>query len=197
MEVATEKEREETPNLNQAKATKGKSCKGCLYYSSNLKSKSRNPRCVGLTRALQVHGYAVGETEMEASKEGRNLTDFKYGCLGYSVYLDGKDSSSNLKDRQAELPLCAGLELLVDKRVSTVDNVPNHLPAAVHNKEGDRVPPPRTQIPAHIRGSNFMNRFVRNSGLVAAGVAKNLSKVGNALKQSLTDNLDPYGRRSK
>lgn len=31
---------------------KGKSCKGCLYYSSTLKSNSRNPLCVGLTRSL-------------------------------------------------------------------------------------------------------------------------------------------------
>ncbi|KAJ0907908.1 hypothetical protein HanRHA438_Chr07g0304481 [Helianthus annuus] len=31
---------------------KGKSCKGCLYYSSTLKSNSRNPVCVGITRSL-------------------------------------------------------------------------------------------------------------------------------------------------
>lgn len=32
---------------------KGKSCKGCLYYSSIRKSKSRNPLCLGITGALQ------------------------------------------------------------------------------------------------------------------------------------------------
>ncbi|CAA3016355.1 Hypothetical predicted protein [Olea europaea subsp. europaea] len=30
----------------------GKSCKGCLYYSSHLKADSRNPLCVGLSRSL-------------------------------------------------------------------------------------------------------------------------------------------------
>lgn len=39
--------------LNEKSAfRKGKSCKGCLYYSSTLKSKSRNPVCVGITRSL-------------------------------------------------------------------------------------------------------------------------------------------------
>ena len=32
---------------------KGKSCKGTLYFSSHLKSKGCNPRCVGITRSLQ------------------------------------------------------------------------------------------------------------------------------------------------
>ncbi|KAJ0028348.1 hypothetical protein Pint_36493 [Pistacia integerrima] len=54
--------------------------------------------------------YVVGETKLEASKEGRTLKDFKYGCVGYSVYLDNKDSSTNKMDKEAELPFCVGLE---------------------------------------------------------------------------------------
>ncbi|XVF41061.1 hypothetical protein PTKIN_Ptkin01aG0249800 [Pterospermum kingtungense] len=34
-------------NPNPSQGLKGKSCKGCLYYSSAFKSKSRNPTCVG------------------------------------------------------------------------------------------------------------------------------------------------------
>lgn len=30
----------------------GKSCKGCLYYSSTFKSNSRNPLCIGLSSSL-------------------------------------------------------------------------------------------------------------------------------------------------
>jgi hypothetical protein len=41
------------PNPSQSKGSKGKSCKGCLYYSSLQKSKSKNPTCVGFSRALQ------------------------------------------------------------------------------------------------------------------------------------------------
>ena len=50
---------------------KGKSCKGCLYYSSTFKSNSRNPLCVGISRSLP-HGitpkrfnfYAILSLEM-------------------------------------------------------------------------------------------------------------------------------------
>lgn len=124
-------------NQNQIRGSKGKSCKGCLYYSSALKSKSKNPTCVGIPRTLQqglflslfhficyflwvwtelnlwlVPRYIIGESELEASKEGRTLTDFKYACVGYSVYLDNKDSSAdNRSDKPVELPFCVGLEV--------------------------------------------------------------------------------------
>ncbi|MQL98698.1 hypothetical protein Taro_031414, partial [Colocasia esculenta] len=124
-------------------AKKGKSCKGYLYYSSQLKSQSRKPICVGITRTLQqgrprstvlrplilavslvgvlavdsfravsrfVPGYMVGESELEASKEGRNLSDFKYSCVGYSVFTDNKDDPSENGEKHAELPFCVGVE---------------------------------------------------------------------------------------
>ncbi|KAK6129584.1 hypothetical protein DH2020_036685 [Rehmannia glutinosa] len=104
-----------TPNSNVNKA---KSCKGCLYYSSRFKSDSRNPVCVGLTRSLpNVPRYIVGQSEMEASKEGRSLTDFRYACVGYSLYVDQKEQGSIEQETQTELPVCAGLEVLVDRRV--------------------------------------------------------------------------------
>ncbi|OMO74404.1 hypothetical protein CCACVL1_16768 [Corchorus capsularis] len=101
------------PNSNtQSQGVKGKSCKGCLYYSSALKSKSQNPTCVGIPRTLhQVPSYIIGESELEASKEGRTLLDFKYACVGYSVFLKNKeDSSTNQPPKQVELPFCVGLE---------------------------------------------------------------------------------------
>ena len=55
----------------------------------------------------------MGESELEASKEGRNLTDFRYACAGYSVYLDKKDPSGDQEAKQAELPFCVGLEVLL------------------------------------------------------------------------------------
>ncbi|KAK8965678.1 hypothetical protein KSP40_PGU011175 [Platanthera guangdongensis] len=134
---------------------KGKSCKGCLYYSSILKSNARTPVCVGISRTLpQVPSYIVGESEMEASNAGRNLLDFKYACVGYSVFLDNKDNKNETGDDQAELPFCAGLELLVDRRVSNG----SHAPAHVHNKEdaGAR----RSYKPAQIMGEEFMSRKV-------------------------------------
>lgn len=58
-----------------------------------------------------VPSYIIGESELEASKEGRTLTDFKYACVGYSVYLDNRDSSTRQSDKNAELPFCVGLEV--------------------------------------------------------------------------------------
>ncbi|KAK2665435.1 hypothetical protein Ddye_004009 [Dipteronia dyeriana] len=195
-------------NTSQTKSFKGKSCKGCLYYSSALKSNSRNPVCVGIPRTLQqVPRYVVGETELEASKEGRNLKDFKYGCVGYSVYLDNKDSSTEQLDKQAELPFCVGLEVLLDRRPSTSDHVPSH----VHHKEDGRAlpqpqtaykpaaapAPARTPAPASapFPGDEYLSRFKRNAGLVAAGVAKNVNKVGIYIKETLEDIVYPYRRK--
>lgn len=61
--------------------------------------------------------YIVGETELEATKEGRNLKDFSYACVGYSVFLEKNNQSSDLKDKQAELPFCVGLEVMTPLRL--------------------------------------------------------------------------------
>lgn len=45
---------------NQGKLLKGKSCKGCLYYSSALKSNSHNPICVGIPRTLNEGRSSIG-----------------------------------------------------------------------------------------------------------------------------------------
>ncbi|XP_042519882.1 uncharacterized protein LOC122093595 [Macadamia integrifolia] len=194
MKVTNEDVGDRNQSQNQVKETKGKSCKGCLYYSSILKSKDQNPLCVGVSRTLpQVPGYIVGESETEASKEGSSPTDFKYACVGYSVYLDGKDSPTDLQDKQAELPFCVGIEILVDKRASTT----NHAPAHVRNREDGHVFPPRTHKPTHSTGEEFLGRFTRNASLVASGVAKNVNRVGNYIKDNVDDMLYPFRRRPK
>lgn len=59
-----------------------------------------------------VPDYVVGQSEAEASKEGRTLADFYYGCLGYSVYMTDKDSSTAMKQQaKTQLPVCLGLEV--------------------------------------------------------------------------------------
>ncbi|KAJ7967252.1 Altered inheritance of mitochondria 23, mitochondrial [Quillaja saponaria] len=185
------------PNTNQSKGFKGKSCKGCLYYSSFDKSKSKNPTCVGFSRTLQqVPSYIIGETELEASKEGRSLTDFKYACVGYSVYLENKDSSADPQDKTAKLPFCVGLEVLLDKSPSTapVGQVPSH----AHKSEDNHTIPQKERYrptTVHSSGDEYFNRFKRNAVLVASGVARNLNRVGNYIKESLDDILYPYRKK--
>eukprot|EP00262_Sarcandra_glabra_P005563 TRINITY_DN17269_c0_g1_i1.p1 TRINITY_DN17269_c0_g1~~TRINITY_DN17269_c0_g1_i1.p1 ORF type:complete len:215 (-),score=40.81 TRINITY_DN17269_c0_g1_i1:490-1083(-) len=190
------KEEEGEAQQNPVKGTPLKLCKGCLYYSSILKSNGRNPVCVGIgtTPKQQVPGSLVGKIEMEASKAGRGLSDFKYACVGYSVYLDKKDNPTEQREKQAELPFCFGIELVVDKRAATA----NHVPAHVHNKEeGHVISLPRTYKPPHSIGEEFLSRFTRNASLVASGVARNMQRVGNYIKDNVDDILYPYRRRPK
>lgn len=179
------------PNL---KNYKGKSCKGCLYYSSSFKSNSRNPLCVGISRSLpQVPHNIVGKSEVEAHEKGRDFADFRYGCVGYSVYSDRK-GQKDVQDGNSELPACIGIEVLVDRKVTAADSVPAH----AHNRQDNRrSPQPQTQKPAVSVGDEFLKRFTRNAGLVAAGVAKNVRKVGNHVKASVDDILYPYRRPPK
>lgn len=55
--------------------------------------------------------YIVRQSEVEASEEGRSIADFRYGCVGYSLYVDQKDKASNGQGTRAELPVCVGLEV--------------------------------------------------------------------------------------
>ncbi|AES87732.1 hypothetical protein MtrunA17_Chr4g0014381 [Medicago truncatula] len=178
------------PNPNRPRTVKGKSCKGCAYYSSVLKSKSKNPTCYGLSRTLQeVPPYVVGESELEASKEGRKLANFKYACIGYSIYLDNKDSSPDSQDKTAKLPFCVGLEVVseVNPSTSPVGQVPAH--ARQTNDREHPAAQPRMSKPPITSAEEFLNRFQKNATLVAYGVVKNLNKVGNRIKESLDDIL--------
>ncbi|KAL1362213.1 hypothetical protein AAHE18_03G063900 [Arachis hypogaea] len=187
-----------SPN-STTRGSKARSCKGCAYYSSVHKSKSKNPTCVGFSSTLQqaVPPYVVGETELEASKEGRSLANFKYACLGYSVYLDNKDSSADSQDKTAKLPFCTGLEVVLEERSST--SPAGQVPVNAH-KEGAHRPHPQSQSqpqpqprrynkPPNTTAEEFLNRFRRNAILVAAGVVKNMNKVGNYVKETLDDIL--------
>ncbi|KNA12739.1 hypothetical protein SOVF_123160 [Spinacia oleracea] len=197
MEVKRKREEkeevEEDKTASQNQERRGKSCKGTLYYSSLLKSKGINPRCVGFTRSLQqVPSYIVSESEVEASKEGRSLTDFKYACVGYSIYLNNKNENTPPNGEQnprAELPVCVGVELLVDKRPAD-HTAPAPATAHAQNKEDDRgIPQSRPPKTTHLMGEEFLTRFSRNAGLVASGVARNMRKVGNYVKESVDDIL--------
>lgn len=66
--------------------------------------------CADILVLWSVPNY-VGQSEVEASKDGRTLIDFYYGCAGYSVYVN-KDLSTDKHVAKTELPVCVGLEVL-------------------------------------------------------------------------------------
>ncbi|KFK34355.1 hypothetical protein AALP_AA5G134300 [Arabis alpina] len=196
-----EEEKSEEKQQGRGSLEKGRSCKGYLYYSSTLKSKSKNPRCLGIPRTLrQVPDYVVGQSEAEASKEGRTLTDFYYGCLGYSVYMTDKDSSAMKQHTKTQLPVCVGLEILADRRATSGNT--SSVPARVQNRNDPReLPQHQNHRPAPASATNtengFFTRFTRNANLVASGVMKNMKRVGNYMKETVDDALDPYRKRPK
>ncbi|XP_047968662.1 uncharacterized protein LOC125212509 [Salvia hispanica] len=177
------------PNTDDGSgANKGRSCKGCLYYSSQFKSDSRNPLCLGLSRSLpNAPRYIVGTSEMEASKDGMILRDFKYGCVGYSIYADQKNRASDPQQSEPELPVCMGIEVLVDRKIKE------------SLADGNKSPVPQHRLPqpANVSRDEFLSRFTRNANLIANGVAKNIRRVGNQIKQSIDDIMYPYRKRPK
>eukprot|EP01018_Ginkgo_biloba_P021303 Gb_13019 [translate_table: standard] len=87
------------------------SCGHVKYHEGTRKSE------VGV-----VPNYVVGESEMEASKEGRSLSDFKYACLGYSAYMENKNSPTDEQEGQAELPFCVGVEERIEFGTRRTEN---------------------------------------------------------------------------
>ncbi|XP_061368393.1 uncharacterized protein LOC133311368 [Gastrolobium bilobum] len=190
--------RNPNPNPRQRSVSKAKSCKGSLYYSSVRKSKSKNPTCVGISGAIQQFpSNTVGEAELEASKRGTTIENFKYVCLGYSIYLDSKNSPADSQNKTPKLPFCVGLEMLMNKGPSTspVSDVP--APSQKIEEHELAMPQPRSYKAPHFTGEEYLNRFKRNAILVASGVARNLNRVGNYVKETLDDVLNPYRRGPK
>ncbi|GJV94457.1 hypothetical protein Tco_1546034 [Tanacetum coccineum] len=174
---------------------------------------SRPSAIVMVIHSRGIFCKALVMSEMEASKEGRSLADFRYGCVGYSVYSDMKNNSGDAQETEKELPVCVGIEVLVDRKVTNANSAPTH----AHNKVGKdnktnafssfednhAVPQPRVSRPAQGQSASddFFSRqvlvFTRNANVVASGVAKNVRKVGNQIKESVDDILYPYRRRPK
>ncbi|KAB5556821.1 hypothetical protein DKX38_007730 [Salix brachista] len=166
---------------------KGKSCKGhgesFFLVLEQLKKGVGKDILAELIHWLSSHvpNY-VGQSEDDASKDGRTLTDFYYGCAGYSVYVNN-DLSTDKQVEKTELPVCVGLELLVDRRVASEDSA--SAPAHIHHKE----------VIQMYEADGSILLYTRNANLVASGVARNMRRVGNYIKESVDDVLYPYRRR--
>ncbi|PWA68255.1 coiled-coil domain-containing protein 90-like protein [Artemisia annua] len=124
---------------------------------------------------------------MEASKEGRSLADFRYGCVGYSVYSDMKNNSGDAQESEKELPVCVGIEVLVDRKVTNANSAPTH----AHNKDTHAVPQPRVSRPAQGQSAadDFFSRQVRR--LEGQGVpSKQAEAITSAITEVLNDSLE-------
>ncbi|KAK9948464.1 hypothetical protein M0R45_004037 [Rubus argutus] len=163
-EEEEEKSVEKNIIILQVKTSKkGKSCKGTLYYSTALRSKAKNPRCIGIPRTLPHVPHSIVEASSDVE---RKYKDYCFVCAGFSVYLDqtGKEPAGT------PLPAAA--------------------PTAAHalnKQDAHEVHQPRRPKRNHSTGTDFLTRFSRNADLVASGVWKNMGKVGNYMKESVSD----------
>ncbi|KAJ1386308.1 hypothetical protein SESBI_40889 [Sesbania bispinosa] len=78
--------------------------------------------------------YIVGKAELEALKQGKNLANFKFACIGYSIYLDNKSSSADSQKEVPKLPISSGLQMLMIKKPSVSPD--GHVPHPAHKSEG-------------------------------------------------------------
>lgn len=180
---------------------KGASCKGLLYLSaSSKKGTAQNPLCIGVTRPQdQVHEYSVGDFGPDAAKHMKALHHFKYACVGHSTYRKSEatpTSSGSESKKHAELPRCSGLEIFVEGRAPDVADAARqgHLNESSHrSNEGAPImprPPSTIRPPSGIAGvppDEFGTKFIRSAGLVAGAVKKNLSHLGNSIKDMIGD----------
>jgi hypothetical protein len=87
----------------------------CCKSNPSLKAKHLHcPLTVYLLFPISVPERMIGEIELEAIREGRNLSDFTYGCVGYSIYLDDKGNPGGKQEKRAQvqLPICVGVEVM-------------------------------------------------------------------------------------
>lgn len=58
-----------------------------------------------------VNSRLVKQSEDEARIQGNQLTDFKYICVGYSMYFNNKNKTEERSENQVGLPFCVGIEV--------------------------------------------------------------------------------------
>lgn len=54
----------------------------------------------------------VDEPKEEAMSQGHDLRQFRYGCAGYSMYVDSRDGQGGESEGKTLLPYCRGLEVV-------------------------------------------------------------------------------------
>jgi hypothetical protein len=58
-----------------------------------------------------VPNYVVDEPKEEATAQGHDLRRFRYGCAGYSMFVDNRDGQGGESEGKTLLPYCRGLEV--------------------------------------------------------------------------------------
>ncbi|XP_048432110.1 uncharacterized protein LOC125473405 [Pyrus x bretschneideri] len=101
----------------------------------------------------------------------------------------------NLLINSVDCDITSSCQVLYDKKPAGHTHAPT--PAHKSEENGRPIPQPQTYQPAQSTRDEYLHRFKKNAALVASGVARNVNRVGNYVKQSADDILYPYRRRPK
>ncbi|KAK9948483.1 hypothetical protein M0R45_004056 [Rubus argutus] len=136
------------PSVKTSK--KGKSCKGTLYCSTALRSKAKNPRCIGIPRTLPHVPHSIVDVE-------RKYKDYCFVCAGFSVYLDqtGKEPAGD-KRTATELPVCVGMQFVAGTPLPAAAPTAAH---ALNKQDAHEVHQPRRPKRTHSTGTDFLTRL--------------------------------------
>lgn len=159
---------------------RSRSCRGCLFYSSFLRDNNENPTCYGFSRSIP-ESYRTLE-ERQATK------DFKYACLGYGIHKEA--GSTKPLEGNGELPLCVGIEFLVDRRPvnHSLHNSKEEADAHMHNP---------LARPGSTPSEDFTSRFCRSASIVATAVVNNVIRFATNAKATMDDILGSNDKKSK
>ncbi|MCO5593882.1 hypothetical protein L7F22_047901 [Adiantum nelumboides] len=194
--------KEATVEASSGSPAEGTACTGLLYLSSkSAKNKNNRPLCLGLARQVNLV-YKGDNSKKEVAKHGQALREFKYACMGHSLYRN-EQLANRLADgsiQESDLPSCEGLVMLEVRDGAKQGQLnQNNQPS---NESGQVMPRPPTQIrpPSSVKGvtpEDFGTKFVRSAGLVAAALKQNVYRVGNHIKTMVDDIFHSGGSGSK
>ncbi|XVE82528.1 hypothetical protein DITRI_Ditri16bG0012200 [Diplodiscus trichospermus] len=191
-----EEEEEEKELEKEMKIPKVKSCTGLPYYSSVLKSKNRDPHCIGIL--LKSHGFSNLENDLKASGEMPITVSYKYLCTGYSAFMskngDSVDKGPNLTYLLVMMLLRYAIRIIPADTASASGHPQTDKPT--HAVEDRDACPSQTGKSTH-GVEDFLNRFTRNANLVDSRVVRDMHRVGNTIKKTVEDILFPHQRPPK
>ncbi|KAH7424712.1 hypothetical protein KP509_11G020800 [Ceratopteris richardii] len=134
--------RVEVPSAMDASAgspAEGTLCMGLLYLSStsSKKSSNRGPICIGYSRKVNVlRQGAYDKSRQEVEKHNKALRDFKYACMGRSLYMNNQAKSPI---QQSDLPFCEGLSVFVEPPSQTLNSKQGQRIQTQQSNEGAKV----------------------------------------------------------
>lgn len=173
---------------------KQRRCLGTLYHSQARLNADKLPLCAGMKSS-------VGKS-IDGPKESVPAGEFKYMCLGYSVYeADQRRGGPNRGSPDSiELPYCEGLEVIsaAELMKSPAVLTEGTAGASASTLQGARpIRPPRPQpgrsfVPGgggdtSSEVASLKDRYMRSSQKVLQRMGSNLAFMGKTAKQTVAE----------